>query len=74
MQARLSGVQGDTWGGWRKALMCGQGPVFSPRMIKRSMEKLPTKYIEFGMMVRGWGDNDKQERPLKGKTNENRLR
>ena len=55
----------DVWPGTR---------VFSPRMIKWSMEKLLTKYIEFGMMVRGWGDNDKQERPLKGKTNENRLR
>lgn len=43
-------------------------------MIKRSMEKLPTKYIEVGMMVRGWGDNDKQEKSLKAKTNENKLR
>lgn len=29
MQAMLSGVQGDTWGGWRKALMCGQAPESS---------------------------------------------
>ena len=39
--------------------------VFSPRMIKSSMERLPTTYMEVGTMVRdgcGGGGNDKQER------------
>ena len=53
MQARLSGVQGDTWGGWRKALMCGQAPESSVlKWSNEAWKSCPQSILSLGWW---WG-------------------